>query len=109
VRQAYSDAPRAAFLLHAGDLVNRADSDAEWGEWFYAQGFIPRSTPCVAVPGNHEQSKIANEETGEVTRRLTNHWERVFEFPSNGPESSRESVYWMDYQRGAVHRPGFQQ
>ncbi|WDQ15211.1 phytase [Rhodopirellula sp. P2] len=98
VRQAYSDAPRAAFLLHAGDLVNRADSDAEWGEWFYAQGFIPRSTPCVAVPGNHEQSKIANEETGEVTRRLTNHWERVFEFPSNGPESSRESVYWMDYQ-----------
>ncbi|WP_160168329.1 phytase [Novipirellula maiorica] len=98
VRQAYADAPRAAFLLHAGDLVNRGNSDGDWGEWFYAQGFIPRSTPCVAVPGNHEQSKVQNEQTGEVTRRLTDHWERVFEFPKNGPEGSREAVYFMDYQ-----------
>ncbi len=36
IREAYRDAPKAAFLLHAGDLVNRAESDAEWGEWFGA-------------------------------------------------------------------------
>lgn len=98
IRDAYRDAPRSAFLLHAGDLVNRADNDAEWGEWFYAQGFIPRTTPCLAIPGNHEQSKILDETTGEVTRQLTNHWERVFEFPENGPAGSQEAVYWIDYQ-----------
>lgn len=98
IRQAYQDAPKASFVLHAGDLVNRGNRDGEWGEWFYAQGFIPRSTPCVAVPGNHEQSKTFNAETGEVTRRLTDHWEHVFEFPKNGPEGSREAVYFVDYQ-----------
>src|SRR5262249_33093742 len=36
IREAYTDAPRARFLLHAGDLVNDATSDALWGEWFGA-------------------------------------------------------------------------
>ena len=54
IRQAYRDAPKAAFLLHAGDLINRAEVDAEWGEWFYAGSFIHRMVPCIATPGNHE-------------------------------------------------------
>ncbi|MEM6470558.1 MAG: metallophosphoesterase family protein [Planctomycetota bacterium] len=98
IRQAFTDAPRAAFVLHAGDLVNRGNSDAEWGEWFYAQGFIPRSTACLAVPGNHEQTSTTDEATETTTTRLTDHWERVFEFPQNGPKDARESIYWMDYQ-----------
>lgn len=56
VREAYADAPRAAFLLHAGDLVNNANSDAEWGEWFYAASHIHRTISCIATPGNHEYS-----------------------------------------------------
>ena len=32
-REAFRDAPRAAFTLHAGDLVDEHDMDAQWGEW----------------------------------------------------------------------------
>ncbi len=98
VREAYKDAPRAAFLLHAGDLVNNANNDAQWGEWFYAQGFIPRTMPCLAVPGNHEQGSYTDKTTGKVTKGLTRHWEPTFAFPENGPAGSQESVYWIDYQ-----------
>ena len=42
IREAQQDAPRAAFFLHAGDLVNRANRDAEWGEWCGAGGLPER-------------------------------------------------------------------
>lgn len=94
VRRAFRDAPKAAFMLHAGDLINRSESDAEWGEWFYAGGFIHRSMPCVATPGNHEFGRIGD--TDE--RRLSIHWQPQFAFPQNGPEGLKESAYWFDYQ-----------
>jgi 3',5'-cyclic AMP phosphodiesterase CpdA len=53
-REAFREAPRAAFTLHAGDLVNRAESDAEWGEWFGAPAWVNGTIPVVATPGNHE-------------------------------------------------------
>ena len=88
IREAYRDAPRAAFFLHAGDLVNRANRDAEWGDWHYAGGFIHRSTPCIATPGNHEYDDDA----------LSKYWQPGFAFPNNGPDGLKESVYWIDYQ-----------
>jgi len=94
VRRAFRDAPKAAFFLHAGDLINRSESDAEWGEWFYAGGFIHRSTPCVATPGNHEFGRIGD--TGK--RRLSIHWQPQFAFPQHGPAGLKESVYWFDFQ-----------
>ncbi len=57
IREAYSDAPKAAFLLHAGDLINTAEADAEWGEWFGAGSWINAMMPNIAVPGNHEMAK----------------------------------------------------
>lgn len=98
VREAYRDLPRAAFLLHAGDLVNRAESDAEWGDWFYANGFITRTTPCLAIPGNHEYAKGTNPDTGESMRTLSRHWQPTFAFPTNGPDRAREAAWWVDYQ-----------
>jgi len=95
VRRAFRDAPHAHFFLHAGDLINRSESDAEWGEWFYAGGFIHRSTPCVAVPGNHEFGRIS-EDADE--RRLSIHWQPSFAFPQNGPDGLKESAYFFDYQ-----------
>ncbi|MBW3599332.1 MAG: metallophosphoesterase family protein [Planctomycetes bacterium] len=92
VREAYRDAPKAAFLLHAGDLVNRATNDGEWGEWFYAGSHIHRMASCIATPGNHEYSSASGE------RALTPHWPAVFAFPQNGPEGFKETVYWIDYQ-----------
>jgi 3',5'-cyclic AMP phosphodiesterase CpdA len=87
VRQSYKNAPKAAFFLHAGDLVNKTNSDGEWGEWFQAGGFIHRSTPVVACPGNHEYSS-----------KLSTHWRPTFAFPENGPKDLLETVYFIDYQ-----------
>ncbi|MDQ8204135.1 fibronectin type III domain-containing protein [Pelagicoccus sp. SDUM812003] len=53
-REAFSEAPRAAFSLHAGDLINRDELDAEWGEWHGAPGWVNGTIPVIATPGNHE-------------------------------------------------------
>ncbi|HBE67472.1 MAG TPA: metallophosphoesterase [Planctomycetaceae bacterium] len=93
LREAQRDAPKASFFLHAGDLVNRAESDAEWGEWFGAGGWLNAMLPVVAIPGNHEQ---ARKEDG--TRRLSRHWKPTFTFPENGPKGQEESCYTFVYQ-----------
>ncbi|MBC2607383.1 fibronectin type III domain-containing protein [Pelagicoccus albus] len=53
-REAFRDAPRAAFSLHAGDLINEDAWDAEWGEWHGAPAWVNGTIPVVATPGNHE-------------------------------------------------------
>jgi PAS domain-containing protein len=53
-REAFRDAPRAAFTLHAGDLINEDAWDAEWGEWHGAPGWVNGTIPVIATPGNHE-------------------------------------------------------
>lgn len=92
IREAYSDAPKAAFMLHAGDLINRAENDAEWGEWFGAGAFLNAMIPSVPVPGNHEQAK---DEDGK--RHLSHHWRPSFTLPENGPEGMEESCYTLTY------------
>lgn len=93
VRNAFRDAPRAAFFLHAGDLINRAESDREWGEWFEASGFIHRTIPVLATPGNHEMAKAE-----DGSRRLSRHWRPTFAFPEQGPAGLEETCYAIDYQ-----------
>jgi 3',5'-cyclic AMP phosphodiesterase CpdA len=92
VREAYREAPKAAFLLHAGDLVDQAESDSEWGEWFAAGAWLNAMTPSVAIPGNHEQAKLAF-----GGRRLSHHWRPSFTFPENGPAGLEESCYTFTY------------
>lgn len=53
-REAFRDAPRAAFTLHAGDLINRDERDAEWGDWHGAPAWVNGTVPVIATPGNHE-------------------------------------------------------
>jgi 3',5'-cyclic AMP phosphodiesterase CpdA len=91
VREAHADAPRASFMLHAGDLVNRANRDAEWGEWLGAGGWLNAMIPTVATPGNHEYD-------GDPEKVLSQHWRRQFAFPENGPPGLEETTYWIDYQ-----------
>jgi len=98
VREAYRDAPRAAFMLHAGDLIDHAESDAEWGEWFYAASHLHRMIPCVPTPGNHEYFTEKAIAGIPVESRLTRHWRRLFTLPQNGPKGLEETVYWFDYQ-----------
>ncbi len=93
IREAYRDAPQAAFLLHAGDLVNRAESDAEWGEWFGAGAWLNAMTPSVAIPGNHEHVKRRD----GGPRKLSHHWRKVFSFPENGPRGLEETCFTTTY------------
>jgi acid phosphatase type 7 len=93
IREAFTDAPKARFLLHAGDLVNRAESDAEWAEWFAAGHWLNAMIPSIAVPGNHEYTRTL---TGG--RRVSHHWRPQFAFPKHGPPGLEETCYTIVYQ-----------
>jgi hypothetical protein len=97
IREAWSDVPKAAFTLHAGDLINRAESDADWGEWFGAGGWMNGMIPVVATPGNHEYVSEKKPD-GSKTQRLSRHWKAQFTFPTNGPSGLDETAYHLDYQ-----------
>ena len=93
IRQAYSDAPKALFMLHAGDLINTADADAEWGDWFRAGGWVNAMIPSIATPGNHEYGRRTDD-----SRTLSDHWRPQFALPENGPPGLEETAYWLDVQ-----------
>lgn len=91
IRESNQHAPRSAFFLHAGDLVNRGNLDGEWGEWYGAGGWLNGMIPSVATPGNHEYRD-----------GLSRHWRPQFSFPLNGPPGLEETVYWFDYQGARI-------
>lgn len=100
VREAFREAPRASFMLHAGDLINRAHNDAEWGEWFYSSGWIHRTIPAIATPGNHEYDPLDN--NSDESESLSIQWRPMFAFPENGPEGLEETCYFLDYQGARI-------
>ena len=57
-REAFRDAPRAAFTLHAGDLIDVHDSDEEWGDWHHGPDWVNGTIPVIATPGNHEYRRV---------------------------------------------------
>ena len=99
VRTAYSDAPKARFMIHAGDLINVGDNDADWGEWHYAGGWVNGVVPSVATPGNHEYGSL---DRNRPKRQITPHWRAQFALPQNGPAGVEESCYYLDYQNVRV-------
>ncbi len=92
-RQAYRMAPDARLALFGGDLVNRANRDVEWGEWFAAGGFIHAEIPVMPTPGNHDHGDT---EAGEDL--ISVYWRPQFTLPENGPEGLEESCYYIDVQ-----------
>ncbi len=126
IRGAYTDAPKAKFIVHAGDLVDHGTNDAEWGEWFAAGGWVNGMVPSIPTPGNHEyerpraerdaeakvfadaQAKLAQETrlagkdftpTKYVAKAmLSPHWKPQFALPQNGPEGLKETAYFVDFQ-----------
>jgi hypothetical protein len=95
IREAFSTAPRAQVMVHAGDLVNSRDdrNDDEWGEWFDAGSFINSMIVNVAAPGNHEYMEHPN-----GPRTLLPQWAAHMKYPDNGPDPLKSTVYYMDYQ-----------
>jgi hypothetical protein len=94
IRSAYSDAPRPHFIVHAGDLINRHDRDAEWGGWHQAAGWINRSVPSLPTPGNHEYGN----RNAAGDRIVSGHWRPQFTLPGNGVEGLEETNYYVDIQ-----------
>ncbi|SJZ82306.1 Predicted phosphohydrolases [Marinactinospora thermotolerans DSM 45154] len=91
VRAAYADASDAALTVHAGDLVNNADNDGQWAEWFAAVGTDNgASMNHIATPGNHEYSGWS----------LSGHWPLHFPGTGNGPDDDDldGTAYYTDYQ-----------
>lgn len=95
MRQSYMENPKADFMLHAGDLINHANNSDEWGEWFYAGGWIFSTIPQLIVPGNHEYYSGSEKSTGY---RLSGFWNSSFSLPQNGPDGFEETSYYFDYK-----------
>ncbi len=95
IRAAFTQASDARFMIHAGDLVNRAHRNTEWGEWFEAGNWLFGMIPSIPVPGNHEYGGYGamNQE-----RRLSALWRPQFTLPENGLAGLKETNYFIDYQ-----------
>ncbi|QNF32168.1 metallophosphoesterase family protein [Adhaeribacter swui] len=92
IRAAYATAPQAKFMIHAGDLINHAEADAEWQEWFSAGSFIHATIPSLPTPGNHEYTRTVGIPT------LTRLWQPHFTLPANGIKDLQDTNYYVDYQ-----------
>ncbi|BDC53030.1 phosphoesterase [Bryobacterales bacterium F-183] len=93
IRASFADAPKARFIVHAGDLINNAERDDQWGEWFRAAGWINQSVPSIPTPGNHEYGAPPN-----GVRGLNRHWRPQFTLPENGVKGAEETNYSLDIQ-----------
>lgn len=95
IRTAFAAAPDAKFIIHTGDLVNAADNDEDWQEWFNAAGWIFRVTPSIACIGNHEQPDV-NQKDDHLGYSIF--WRPQFAFPLNGPDDLKEITFYFDYE-----------
>ncbi|WP_328815587.1 metallophosphoesterase family protein [Nonomuraea cypriaca] len=88
-RQAFADRPQAKAIVNAGDLIDSANSEEQWGQWFKAGGFIDGQVNNISIPGNHEYSG-----------GLSTFWRPQFPYPDNGPGDAelKQTVYTLDYQ-----------
>ena len=73
IRAAYQHAPDARFMVHAGDLVNNAHRNIEWGEWHQAGDFIQAMLPSIPVPGNHEYESTSTETVVDTFAVIAEH------------------------------------
>lgn len=94
IREAYSEAPRARFIIHAGDLVDRAHRDLEWHEWFEAGGWIHSRVPSIPVPGNHEYDSHPQTKKDDLARQ----WRPQFALPHHSNPELDETTYAVDFQ-----------
>ncbi len=98
IRMAHQTAPQASFALHAGDLINRANSDTEWAGWFKAGSYLHAQWTGIPVVGNHEYLHGAGAK--ESQRKMSMLWQPQFTLPvSEGlAEELHETVYTVEYQ-----------
>ncbi|GGG85562.1 phosphoesterase [Parapedobacter pyrenivorans] len=93
IREAFAKAPNARLQLYAGDIINRANRDEEWADWFAAGGFIHSMIPGLPSPGNHDHFNLPNGD-----RAASVFWRPQFNLPLNGPKGLEETCYFVDVQ-----------
>jgi len=93
IRDAYAKAPEARLMLYAGDLINKANRDIEWGDWFQAGGFIHSMIAGFPSTGNHDHY---DSPLGVNTTSVF--WRPQFNLPENGPKGLEETCYFADIQ-----------
>lgn len=101
IRSAYSKAPDARFIVHAGDLLEEGYDDRLWGEWCDAMGFISAEIPSLATPGNHDLHRIPGGADHKEVLSVSPLWGHHFALPANGPkgvDELKEQSYYIDYQ-----------
>ncbi len=101
IRAAYSKAPDARFIVHAGDLLEEGYDDRLWGEWCDAMGFISAAMPSLATPGNHDLHRLRGSADSQEVLSVSPLWRSHFALPTNGPkgvEELKEQAYYLDYQ-----------
>ena len=98
IRMAHQTAPQAAFALHAGDLINKANSDTEWAGWFKAGSYLHAQWTGIPVVGNHEYFHGGGAK--ESQRKMSMLWQPQFTIPiAEGlSEELHETVYTVEYQ-----------
>ena len=92
IRSAYQTAPKASFVIHAGDLVDKAHKDYEWAQWFKAGGFIHSQWTAIPVVGNHEFQSIGN----SSPRGYQSNGDHIIWKSLDG--KLHETVYTVNYQ-----------
>jgi hypothetical protein len=95
IRAAYAKTPKAAFMIHTGDLVSSGYRDDLWGEWYDAMGFIAATIPSLPVAGNHETEKPSGSPKSLALPAI---WAQQFAYPGNGPDVPDSESYYLDYQ-----------
>ena len=98
IRESYSKAPDARFIVHAGDLVHNAHDEKLWHEWFMAGSWVYSSVSSMPAPGNHEYAGYTQNEHKAKNRKFSKQWNYQFTLPQNGPEGLKEMAYFFDYQ-----------
>lgn len=96
-REAFKKAPDAKFWLIGGDLVTNPQ-DNLWEEFFYAAGFIFRTMPIIAAPGNHDHLVIDAYGKQKPSKEIASTWTSHFTLPENGLGDLKETNYYIDYQ-----------
>jgi len=92
-REAFGKAANAKLMMYAGDLINKANRDVEWGDWFAGGGFIHSMIPAFPTPGNHDHF-----DTPQGVNTTSVFWRPQFTLPENGPAGLEETCYYADMQ-----------
>lgn len=97
IKQALARAPKAAAILHAGDVVNNPTSDSQWADLFSALGDAGRTRSVLVSIGNHEHCVLIT-----CKSRSAQAFRSYFPWPTNGFPRQGPTWFYTDYPGARV-------